>query len=79
VPRMQRNEREGAKGQGRNTERRRKGDRLDEKDMEEEGKNRNTYGWWIEINVTFIIFRIVIFYVYIVSRNLKARRAIKAY
>jgi hypothetical protein len=37
---MQRNETEGAKGQGRNSERRRKGDRLDERDMEEEGKNK---------------------------------------
>jgi hypothetical protein len=33
---MRRNEREGVKGTGRNTERRRKRDRMDERGMEEE-------------------------------------------
>jgi hypothetical protein len=79
VERMQRNEREGAKGQGRNTERRRKGDRLDETDMEEEGKNRNTNGWGIEIKMLLLYFWNCYFHVYIVSRDLKARRANKAY
>jgi hypothetical protein len=37
---MQRNEREGGKGAGRNTERRRKGNIMDEKDMEDERKDR---------------------------------------
>jgi hypothetical protein len=36
VERMRRNEREGVKGTGRNTERRRKRDRMDERGMEEE-------------------------------------------
>jgi hypothetical protein len=76
---MQRNEREGAKGQGKNTERRRKGDRLDERDMEEEGKNRNTNGWGIEIKMLLLYFWNYYFHVYIVSKDLKPRRANKAY
>jgi hypothetical protein len=79
VERMQRNEREGAKGQGRNTERRRKGDRLDERDMEEEGNNRNTNGWGIEIKMLLLYFWNYYFHVYIVSKDLKLRRANKAY
>jgi hypothetical protein len=42
--RMRRNEREGGKGTGRNTERRRKKDRMDERGMEEEGKDREGVG-----------------------------------
>jgi hypothetical protein len=41
--------REEVKGTGRNTERRRKGDKMDERDMEEEGKDRGE-GWGININ-----------------------------
>jgi hypothetical protein len=46
---MQRNERKGEKGTGRNTERRWKGDKMDERDIEEEGKDRGE-GWGININ-----------------------------
>jgi hypothetical protein len=42
---MLRNEREGGKETGRNTERKRKGDKIDERDMEEEGKDREGEGW----------------------------------
>jgi hypothetical protein len=45
VERMLRNEREGGKETGRNTERKRKGDKIDERDMEEEGKDREGE-WW---------------------------------
>jgi hypothetical protein len=44
VERMRRNEREGGKGTGRNTERRRKRDRMDERGVEEEGKDRKGEG-----------------------------------
>jgi hypothetical protein len=44
VERMRRNEREGGKGAARNTERRRQGDRMDERDMEEKGKDREREG-----------------------------------
>jgi hypothetical protein len=44
VERMRRTEREGGKGTGRNTERRRKRDRMDERGMEEEGKDREGVG-----------------------------------
>jgi hypothetical protein len=50
---MRRNEREGAKGEGRNTERRRKGDRMDERDMEEERKDGETE-WGIERKMLFL-------------------------
>jgi hypothetical protein len=40
--------REGEKGSGRNTESRRKGDRMDERYMEKEGQNGKTKGWGIE-------------------------------
>jgi hypothetical protein len=36
------------KGTKRNTECRRKGDRVDERDMEKEGQNENRRGWGIE-------------------------------
>jgi hypothetical protein len=42
------NEREGEKATGRNTEWRWKGDRMDEKDMEEEGQNGKRNGWGLE-------------------------------
>jgi hypothetical protein len=38
---------------GRNTERRRKGDKMD-RNMEEEGKNRKRKGWGIRKNVSFL-------------------------
>jgi hypothetical protein len=41
-------------GPGRNTERRRKGDRMDESDMEEERKDRKRKEWRIEKNVNFL-------------------------
>jgi hypothetical protein len=44
VEQMRRTEREGGKGTGRNTERRRKRDRMDERGMEEEGKDREGVG-----------------------------------
>jgi hypothetical protein len=44
VERMRRNEREEGKGAARNTKRRRKGDRIDERDMEDEGKDREREG-----------------------------------
>jgi hypothetical protein len=40
--------REGGKGAARNTERRRKRDRMDERGMEEEGKDSEGEGWGIE-------------------------------
>jgi hypothetical protein len=55
VERMRCNERErGGKGTGRNTERRRKEDRMDERHMEEERKDRKRKGWGIGKNVNFL-------------------------
>jgi hypothetical protein len=51
VKRMQRNEREGGKGAGRNTERRRKGNIMDEKDMEDERKDRKKNINFLELHV----------------------------
>jgi hypothetical protein len=51
--------REREKGTGENTEWRRKGNKMDERDMEEEGKNRKRKEWGIGKNVIF--FGIVIF------------------
>jgi hypothetical protein len=45
VERMRRNEREGGKGAARNTKLKRKGDRMDERDMENERKDREREGW----------------------------------
>jgi hypothetical protein len=45
VERMRRNEIEGGKGAARNTERRRKGDRMDERGVEEERKDSEREGW----------------------------------
>jgi hypothetical protein len=57
VERMRRNNREGEKGTGRNIERRRKRDRMDERGREEEGKDREGEGWKIERkNVGLIYF-----------------------
>jgi hypothetical protein len=54
---MRRNNREGEKGTGRNIERRRKRDRMDERGREEEGKDREGEGWKIERkNVGLIYF-----------------------
>jgi hypothetical protein len=44
------------KGTGRNTERRRKGDRTDERDMEQEGQNRKRKRWEIERKMFFYLF-----------------------
>jgi hypothetical protein len=66
---MQRNEREGGKGAGRNTERRRKGNIMDEKDMEDERKDRKKNVNFLELHVFFIF----------VIRNRKVRRANKAF
>jgi hypothetical protein len=46
-------------GTRKNTEWRRKGDKMDERDMDEEGKNRKRKWWGIEIKMYF--FGIVIF------------------
>jgi hypothetical protein len=51
----------------------RKGDRMDDKDIEQEGQNGKRKGWGIE-REKFFIFGIVS-----VIRNLKARRANKAF
>jgi hypothetical protein len=57
VERMRRNNRKGEKGTGRNIERRRKRDRMDERGREEEGKDREGEGWKIERkNVGLIYF-----------------------
>jgi hypothetical protein len=46
---------------------------MDERDMEEEGKNRKRKGWRIEIKMSFLcLYSIVI-------RNPRAHRANKAY
>jgi hypothetical protein len=51
---------------------------MDERDMEEERKNREGKGWGTGTKMLF--FGIVIFmFFYYVIRNLKARRANKAY
>jgi hypothetical protein len=62
----------------RNTERRRQGDRMDEREMEEEGKNREREEWGRLIKILF--FGMVILYLCeIVNRSQKAGRANKAY
>jgi hypothetical protein len=57
----------------RNGEKRRKGDRMDERDMEKEGQNGKRKGWGI-----YIFFLIFIFLDKTVCRNRKGRRANKA-
>jgi hypothetical protein len=44
----------GGKGTGRNTERKRKENRMDERHMEEERKDRKKKGWGIGKNVNFL-------------------------
>jgi hypothetical protein len=44
---------EGGKGTGRNTEWRRKGDKMDERHMEEKGKKRAGEGWGIGIKIGY--------------------------
>jgi hypothetical protein len=52
---------------------------MDDRDMEEEGKNRKRKGWGTEIKIT-IYFLISDFYVfYYVIRNPKAHRTNKVY
>jgi hypothetical protein len=53
----------------------RKGDRMDDKDIEQEGQNGKRKGWGIEREKFFIF----IFGIVSVIRNLKARRANKAF
>jgi hypothetical protein len=63
---MGRNEKEGGKGATRNTERRRKRDMMDEKGMEEEGKDREGKGWGIERkNVSLIVFLGIVIFMFI--------------
>jgi hypothetical protein len=52
-----RNERDGEKETGRNTEVRRKGDRMDKRDMEDEGKDREGERW--AIGIKKVIFEIL--------------------
>jgi hypothetical protein len=82
VERMRRNEREGGKGTGRNTERRRKGDTMDERNMEE-GSDREEEGWEIRIKMIFMPFLGIVTFVNccgFVHRNpLKRVREIKFY
>jgi hypothetical protein len=61
------------RGRERNGEKRRKGDRMDERDMEKEGQNGKRKGWGI-----YIFFLIFIFLDKTVCRNRKGRRANKA-